>query len=265
MRTRKKSSLSLDNNHSFLENIKMENIEEVLLNQYRQARNVATEQIQIALFDTLSFIFDSTKVNDILSVEKFELDDDFINSLYSSKNRLIEALDDGYDDNHFRIQMIDLLTRINSKNDIRYLVNTKLLYNLIDNMIEELELEKLLLNSINTFVEQFNKFLDDSKKLVITYDEIFVLIDDDKYSIDVLSSGERHIFTFLSLIIIDGRHRNFIFIDEPEISLNMKWQRILMRLLSELAPRTQIIVASHSPMISKNMNDSLVALNVEQI
>ncbi|MCW5209732.1 ATP-binding protein, partial [Desulfobulbus sp. US1] len=50
-------------------------------------------------------------------------------------------------------------------------------------------------------------------------------------------------------------------IDEPEISLNAKWQRNLIPLLSELAPNTQIIVASHSPAIAKKYIKSLVIID----
>ena len=161
--------------------------------------------------------------------------------------------------------MIIKLEQIQNKKDIVTTVNNEILYTLIKNMIKELEVEKLLLNSINTFVDQFNNFLSEGKKLVIDYHSIYIEIDEKKYTIDVLSSGERHIFTFLSLIIIEGSFRDFIFIDEPEISLNIKWQRILMLLISELAPNTQVIVASHSPLIAKKIPNSLVELKVNRL
>ena len=51
-------------------------------------------------------------------------------------------------------------------------------------------------------------------------------------------------------------------IDEPEISLNIKWQRELMGLFSKLLPNTQIIVASHAPALAKRHPDFLAKLNV---
>ena len=109
-------------------------------------------------------------------------------------------------------------------------------------------------------VDTFNDFLIEGKELRITKDELVVDVGGSHHSIDVLSSGERHILTFLSLIVVSGRNKDFIIIDEPEISLNMKWQRSLMELLKRLAPDTQIVVASHSPAIAKRHPMSLVEL-----
>mgnify|MGYP005779253465 FL=1 len=49
-------------------------------------------------------------------------------------------------------------------------------------------------------------------------------------------------------------------VDEPEISLNMVWQRKLLPLLNELAPNAEIIVASHSPSITRANSKYLVEL-----
>ncbi|BFU78750.1 AAA family ATPase [Arcobacter sp. 15-2] len=259
----KRDELSIKDRHAYLQNIKMTNIEDLLQERYIRARNIATEQIQSALFDTLTFVFEKTDNNN--ANQTFAMDGEFIDSLFNNKDRLIEALDDGVDENTFKQNMINKLEQIKEKKDIIELINNEILYTLIKNMIKELEVEKLLLSAINTFVEHFNKFLSDNKKLVINYDSINVEIDNVPYNLDILSSGERHIFTFLSLIIIEGSYRDFIFIDEPEISLNIKWQRILMTLLNELAPNTQIIVASHSPLIAKKTPNALVELLIERV
>lgn len=49
-------------------------------------------------------------------------------------------------------------------------------------------------------------------------------------------------------------------IDEPELSLNIRWQREILELLKKLAPKSQIIVASHSPIIGRKNIDYLVKL-----
>ncbi|WP_066152731.1 AAA family ATPase [Aliarcobacter cryaerophilus] len=257
---RNNDELSIRDKHAYLQNIKISNIEDLLLDRYKIAKNIATEQIQNALFDTLTFIFDNQ--NNIDKV--FEIENDFIDSLLNNKERLIEALDNGVDENKFKKNMIKKLKQVNDKKNLNSIINNKILYTLIKNMIKELEVEKRLLSSINTFVDYFNEFLSDNKKLIINYDSIYIEIENKKHNIDVLSSGERHIFTFLSLIIIEGNLRNFIFIDEPEISLNIKWQRILMQLITELAPDTQIIAASHSPLIAKRIPESLVELKTKR-
>lgn len=130
-------------------------------------------------------------------------------------------------------------------------------------MISELQTEKQLLSAINVLVETFNDFLIDGKELIITKDELAIEVDGSHHPIDVLSNGERHILTFLALIVVTGRNKDFIIIDEPEIPLNMKWQRSLLELLKRIAPDTQIIVASHSPAIAKRHPFSLFELKPE--
>ncbi len=129
-------------------------------------------------------------------------------------------------------------------------------------MIDELEVEKLILSSINLLIDRFNTYLINDKKLVVNGKEVYIEIGSERHSVNELSSGERHILTFLSLVLFEGQGRNFLVIDEPEISLNIKWQRELMSLFSVLLPSTQIIVASHSPALAKRNPDYLSELKV---
>ena len=128
--------------------------------------------------------------------------------------------------------------------------------------MSQLKLEKLLLNSVNLLVEKFNRYLIDGKMLKISDEKAFILVGEKELAVSDLSSGERHILTFLTLVLFQGRRRNFLIIDEPEISLNIKWQRELMGLLTSLAPQTQFIVASHSPAIARKNPSYLCELKV---
>ncbi|HBR3004903.1 AAA family ATPase [Klebsiella pneumoniae] len=246
--------MDLDAKHVFLQNIKMSNIENMLVERYLLARNIATERIQNALFDTLAIAVDAKKTSeDIVMPSNFE------NDVYKNKERIIEALDDGFE-NNFKNHVVSILSSIQSESDVNKILENQLLRKLVMNMTRELKVEKQLLSSINILVEVFNSFLVGDKKLIINKQEIYVETEDSNLSIGALSSGERHILTFLSIVIIAGRGRDILLIDEPEISLNIKWQRTLLSLLQELVPETQIIVASHSPIISKKSPNSLVKL-----
>ena len=253
-RRNKKDDMDLDAKHVFLHNIKMSNIENMLVERYLLARNIATERIQNALFDTLAIAVDAKKTSeDIVMPSNFESD------VYKNKERIIEALDDGFE-NNFKNHVVNILSSIQSESDVNKILENQLLRKLVMNMTRELKVEKQLLSSINILVDVFNSFLVGDKKLIINKHEIYVETEDSHLSIGALSSGERHILTFLSIVIIAGRGRDILLIDEPEISLNIKWQRTLLSLLQELVPETQIIVASHSPIISKKSPNSLVKL-----
>lgn len=251
----KRSDLKFDGSHVNLQNIKLENIEQILLDHYRFAREIATKQIQDALFNTLAVEFSDKKdIEDNVSRK------DFINTLKSNRIRLIEALSDN-SKNEFKNLIISKLENLNNESSYDVIFENKL-KTLLWNMMKELRLEQLLLRSVNLLTEKFNSYLIDNKKLQILGDKIFVAVDGRDLPVSDLSSGERHILTFLTLVLFQGRQRNFLIIDEPEISLNIKWQRELMGLLHNLAPNTQIIVASHSPVIAKRNPAFLSELSV---
>lgn len=244
--------IDFDKSHVYLPNIELNQIERILIDRYRRTRNETTERIQNALFATLSNIIDDILIEDI------ELPSDFGDLVRTHKERIIHELYETYGKNPLKQKLISFLQDFRSYQSENK--NNKIIYLLLLNMIRELEKEQQSLSSIYSLVKGFNSHLSNGKKLEINSDEIYVSINDKKLSLSELSSGEKHIFTFLSLVNIIGNSRDFLIIDEPEISLNVNWQRELLSLLKEIAPKTQIIVASHSPLIAKNYISSLVKL-----
>ncbi|MFR0674661.1 AAA family ATPase [Enterobacterales bacterium AW_CKDN230030176-1A_HGKHYDSX7] len=252
----KNQELDVNEQHLFIKSIEIGNIESHLLEQYRVARSVATEKIQNALFDTLASVIEG-QLGPVLPTETTVRE--ISGALVKSRDRIIEALAAG-PENTFKSQVIQTLQQIKKEEDVAPLLQNEIFARLIINMVDELQVEKQLLSSINHLIDTFNKFLIGGKKLEIVDNQLKILVRHSEHSVDYLSSGERHILTFLALVVTVGRGRNFLIIDEPEISLNIKWQRILMNVIQELVPFTQIIVATHSPIISQNTVDSLVKL-----
>ncbi|WP_440493375.1 AAA family ATPase [Serratia sarumanii] len=243
-----------------LQSVKMENIEELLIEKYRLARVTATKRIQSALFDTLSLAInlDEQKVPNPRNV----IPSNFNSLVLEHADRLIEALDDG-SENNFKSGVIDILKDDNLEKELDRLRDHSILSQLLLNMINELKLEKQMLSSINLLVDTFNDFLINDKELIVTAEKVVVKVGTTFHDINELSSGERHILTFLSLVLFEGGARDFLIIDEPEISLNLRWQRELMGLFSRLIPDTQIIVASHSPSLSHNNHNFLCELELK--
>lgn len=252
--------LNFDKRHLYLQNIKIDNIEELLIDKYRVARMMASRKIQSALFDTLSIAISL----DDRSQQKQELPEDFEARLRENNARIREALDDG-SENQFKDTVIEVLDSIAKGDGTEKIKNHPILSQLFLNIIEELEMEKLILSSINLLVDTFNSYLIEDKKLVVNGREVFVEVNGDTHTVNDLSSGERHILTFLSLVLFEGETRDFLIIDEPEISLNIVWQRELLSLFRALVPDTQIIVASHSPALAKGNQSYLTELVVERV
>jgi len=102
--------------------------------------------------------------------------------------------------------------------------------------------------SLSYMIDKYNSFLAESEKmLVVEGSRAYIDMGDVKHPLKKLSSGERHLLTFIFTVYAIGSACDTILIDEPEISLHVKWQRRLMPTLAELAPRAQFIAASHSP------------------
>ncbi|USA47623.1 ATP-binding protein [Acinetobacter sp. C26M] len=183
-------------------------------------------------------------------------DNTFFEILIEKKNQIIESISSS-EHNSFKSVIVNILENIENKDYQRKIKENILLKKMFKNIIDELENEELNLSSINYLVDTFNLFLTEGKKIEVKLNEINVKIGDASHSIHELSSGERHMLTFLSLVLFVGNGRNFLIIDEPEISLNMKWQRQLIDLFKIMLPNVQIIVASHSPFLAKNKPEML--------
>ncbi|MDM2905611.1 AAA family ATPase [Citrobacter sp. Cpo015] len=243
-----------------LQSVKIENIESLLLEKYKMARITATKRIQSALFDTLSIAITLNETS-VERNHRSSLPNDFERRLIENKERIIEALDDG-EENKFKNKVIQILSDENIEEEVSRYRHHEILGQLFMNMMNELELEKQMLSSINLLIDTFNRFLIQGKELIIRNEHIYVKVGRITHSISELSSGERHILTFLCLVLFEGGKRNILIIDEPEISLNIKWQRELLSLFSELIPQTQIIVASHSPSLANRNPQFLCELNL---
>ena len=66
---------------------------------------------------------------------------------------------------------------------------------------------------------------------------------------EVFSSGEREIIHFLVAMFALNVRDGLILVDEPELHLHPRWQRLFLRLFKDLAPErnNQFIIATHSP------------------
>jgi predicted ATPase len=76
-----------------------------------------------------------------------------------------------------------------------------------------------------------------------------------------LSSGEYNLLFLMVHATITRRRGTVIIIDEPELSMHVRWQRMLLPALFRCArgAQPQFIIATHSPDIASGFPDALVA------
>ncbi|GAA4442435.1 hypothetical protein GCM10023091_29270 [Ravibacter arvi] len=138
-------------------------------------------------------------------------------------------------------------------------INELITYNLayqkeLDKLYEPIEKTKNIINS----------FFSESKKelLIDPQGELKVKFKNGKIAnIYELSSGEKQIVTMLGhLIYFEEKYKNesgIFIIDEPEVSLHLAWQEIFVNSILTASPRTQFILATHSPAIIGDNSESL--------
>ncbi len=88
----------------------------------------------------------------------------------------------------------------------------------------------------------------------------------ENVSFECLSSGEKQLLILFSKVIRNSSKCSFIIIDEPEISLNIKWQRMLMNTLNYFVSgnHAQFIIATHSfEILSKHMSNVVRLQDIE--
>lgn len=126
-------------------------------------------------------------------------------------------------------------------------------------LIEIYSSQKELDNSVKKFRDVCNQYLINKK---VFYDEsaIKIFIKSDRNSSEIalskLSSGEKQIISMFSKIYLSESDKRFIVLfDEPELSLSIIWQRILLPDIVKSGKCDFLLAVTHSPFIFENELD----------
>ena len=95
-------------------------------------------------------------------------------------------------------------------------------------------------------------FAETGKKIIRTENEIrFSQIGETLLPYQ-LSSGEKQVLAILLTVLVEDQQPYVLFMDEPEVSLHIEWQKRLIDLVIELNPNVQILLTTHSPAVIMN-------------
>ena len=108
---------------------------------------------------------------------------------------------------------------------------------------------KLLKKIINQNFGLIYKNLDFNEKDGIIFTP--VNNNDNPVSYKKLSFGERKLISIFFDLILECKNDSIVFIDEPETSLHIDWQKIFVQnieiTMHEIKPNIQIVIMTHSP------------------
>lgn len=146
--------------------------------------------------------------------------------------------------------------------------NLRLINSIIEPYLNSLQARARHLEDVykilDSFVRNVNFFLRD-KKLEFKASTGFWIqssFSPQRLEVSQLSSGEQQLLLMFCHVLAARDTSSIFIIDEPEISLNIKWQRILVASLLEVAKGSgiQLIFSSHSFEILAKHRDMVVSL-----
>lgn len=95
-------------------------------------------------------------------------------------------------------------------------------------------------------------FAATEKTIDRTADKVELQQYDELLDLKLLSSGEKQMLTILMTVLLEDDDYTVLLMDEPEVSLHLEWQQVLISTIQQLNPNAQIILSTHSPAIIMN-------------
>jgi predicted ATPase len=149
--------------------------------------------------------------------------------------------------------------------------NDEALVSSVLNVYEEafssrIKVQENALSVIRRFEESVNQFFRPDKELVLSRSEVrgdergpvrwarmasFIQTGDGRrIELSQLSSGERHVLTLLFSVTHMSQLDGAVLIDEPELSLHVDWQRLVLAEVRKQSDDRQVIACTHAPEIA---------------
>ncbi len=165
-------------------------------------------------------------------------------------NRVIGALQQGGALASDLLQGIPLGVAPSTATHIRYDALRPLVVSELDERI------RLLLNDYHPtplFYDLIDRFFATTNKTIVRDDSQLLFTQyDEQLTTDKLSSGEKQLLVILLTVLRQKQEPTVLFLDEPEVSLHIDWQKDLINSITTLNPKAQILLITHSPAIIMN-------------
>ena len=146
------------------------------------------------------------------------------------------------------------LIKSNRINDDNHLYLLNFLNKLNDNYVKQKQFD----DKINKFVSTCNKYFNDKEFIYNPSDlTIKIYMKDGKNTVALtdLSSGEKQIVSLFSKLYIESDKKSIVIIDEPELSLSIRWQQMLLPDIMRSENCNFLITVTHSPFVFENEFD----------
>lgn len=131
----------------------------------------------------------------------------------------------------------------------------------IRSIVSEIDMTEQRIEKVMTARRNLERLITDmftgNKTVVFSDTGIDIKTDEGKnISLASMSSGEKHVLWIFIEAILAGE--STLIIDEPELSMHVDWQKMLVKAIRQLNPQAQLILATHSPEIMAETDDSKI-------
>ena len=196
-----------------------------------------------------------------------------ISNYEAERKKLIKSLKD-IDTRSIPFANFGLVSRLDSKRFITSLAKTdneglrsvtQIVLSFIDSQTARLNALEGIKIALDRFVSWINEFLLHKKIHLIAGEGVSIVTDSGELLRPTdLSSGEKQLLLlFCNVITSTSKPASLFIIDEPELSLNVKWQRRLIDSLIDLTSEShcQFLLATHSLELLSKHRSQTVKLN----
>ncbi len=131
--------------------------------------------------------------------------------------------------------------------------------NMLDKPMSEIEKYKVRIDDFFNLINQF--FIKTNKRIIFDKSNNsikFTISENENIELTDLSAGEKQLLILLFTVFLQDNQPCVVLLDEPEISLHIEWQSILIKTLVQLNPSAQFIIVTHaSSIFGKGWGDKL--------
>jgi len=113
-----------------------------------------------------------------------------------------------------------------------------------------------IFSQINKFLTIARTFIEE-KYFDFEGGDLVVSTKQGALGLSDLSSGEKQLLILLTEALLQKEAPCIFLADEPELSLHIEWQRMIIPAIVDLNPNAQVIAATHSPEVASNFSDAI--------
>ena len=250
--------------HDYTVDQKIQEINERLVRYFSELSVLASSEIrdfQRKLFLSLIEVDDKGLTLDTTLNQDFEADRDALVEIY----KRFEVPESQY---RKRTQkFFGFLRELSSRSDrstytlpeLVTMLNSWRIHSLVQEWNITVNKEKQALQPRDAFVGILNRMFHRKRAEILDNNDLhFSTTSDKNLSTFDLSSGEKQLYIIFAEALLQRGKPCIYIADEPELSLHINWQEVLVNSLRELNPRSQIVFATHSPDIVSHYSDNVI-------